>query len=194
MLATFLLTGARRGEVFGLEVGDIDFSEKLVRIRPNVWRSLKRDRHARWVPLWPQLRRILQEYLDDAGRTEGLLFPNTIDGGMVKDLRESIGHAVVAAKIEKRVTPHTFRLHVRRGAAPDARPWGAGEPLHRHARAGPQLNPADRADLRPPDDCTRGIGRRSWSTRRRVWYPSESRRRRNEGAVGARPRGVETGK
>ncbi len=35
LLATFLLTGARKSEVLGLEVEDISFDRKTVTFRPN---------------------------------------------------------------------------------------------------------------------------------------------------------------
>jgi integrase len=37
LLATFLLTGARSGEVLGLEVSDVSFDRRTVTIRPNAW-------------------------------------------------------------------------------------------------------------------------------------------------------------
>jgi integrase len=55
LLATFLLTGARSSEVFGLEVSDVSFDRRTVTIRPNRWRRLKTLPSARVVPLWRQL-------------------------------------------------------------------------------------------------------------------------------------------
>lgn len=40
IVATFLLTGGRRSEVFGLLVSDLDFENDLVRIQPNHYRGL----------------------------------------------------------------------------------------------------------------------------------------------------------
>jgi integrase len=60
LFATFLLTGARSGEVLGLELSDISFDRQTVTIRPNGWRRLKTLTSARVVPLWPQLEEILR--------------------------------------------------------------------------------------------------------------------------------------
>lgn len=75
MLATFLLTGGRQAEVLGLEVADVSFDRGTVTFRPNTWRRLKTQTSHRVVPLWPQLRAILERYL--ASRPPGrLLFPS----------------------------------------------------------------------------------------------------------------------
>lgn len=109
LLATFLLTGARASEVFGMLAEDVDVENQAVHLRPNRYRTLKRDSHRRWVPLWPQLREILEAYLEAHPRTpKGLLFPSP-NGGMLSDIRGSLSKAVDGAKIEKRVTLHTFR-------------------------------------------------------------------------------------
>lgn len=108
IVATTLLTGARWGEVSGLEVADVDLEAGHVCIRPNRWRKLK-SRHApRRVPLWPQLEQILREYLAKRSDLDGLLFPAE-GGGRLSDLRTGLGNAVEAANIEKHVTWHTLR-------------------------------------------------------------------------------------
>jgi len=91
IVATFLLTGGRKSEVLGLDVDDVSFDRGLVRFRPNEHRGLKTAPSHRDVPLWPQLRDILQEWIfgGEAPRTEGLLFPAP-HGGMVRDLRKSL--------------------------------------------------------------------------------------------------------
>lgn len=79
LLATFALTGARKSEVFGLEVDDVSFKYDRIFIRPNEWRDLKTRGSQRDVPLWPQLREILSEYLMERERSGGLgtlLFPS----------------------------------------------------------------------------------------------------------------------
>lgn len=108
ILATFLHTGGRAREVFGLEVGDIDFEAGLVHIRPNQWRVLKKDRHRRHVPLWPDLRATLAVYVKQWDREDGLLFPSP-NGGMLKDLRGSLSGALKRAGIDKNATLHTLR-------------------------------------------------------------------------------------
>ncbi len=107
LTATLLYTGCRRHEAFGLEVRDVDFTNRLVHVRANAWRPLKRGHH-RTVPLWPKLRRVLRVYLKTHPTGEGLLFPNE-KGRMLSDTRESLRVAVAAAKIEKRVTTTTLR-------------------------------------------------------------------------------------
>lgn len=64
-LAVHLLTGGRGSEVKGLEKADLDFVDNWVWIRPNATRrNVNKVRGtARRVPMWPQLRAILEEYL-----------------------------------------------------------------------------------------------------------------------------------
>jgi len=109
IIATFLLTGARKTEGFGLEVPDIDFENGQVHIRPNVWRGLKRLRHKRTVPLWPQLSEILEPYIANLGRETDLLFPSPTHGGMLDDVRWQLDMILKRATIAKPVSLHTFR-------------------------------------------------------------------------------------
>lgn len=91
IIATFLLTGGRAAEVLGLDVQDVSFDRGLVRFCPNAHRGLKTQTSVREVPIWPQLRDILQDWLygGEAPRTSGLLF-RAQHGGMVRDLRKSL--------------------------------------------------------------------------------------------------------
>jgi integrase len=99
VFATFLLTGGRRSEVFGLLVGDIDFDNGLVRIQPNEHRGLKRAWSERVVPLWPQLREFLAPYIDaHDGGPNALLFPGRREG-MLTDLRKPLGEISTHLKI-----------------------------------------------------------------------------------------------
>lgn len=120
LLATYLLTGGRRSEVLGLEVGDIDFTGKRVQFRPNRWRRLKNAKSARRVPLWPQLEEVLRAYLNRRTAAEvlgeapacSLLFPGltrTGQPGMVRDFRKALALAVEGAEISGHVTPKAFR-------------------------------------------------------------------------------------
>ena len=93
LVATFLLTGGRKAEVLGLTWGDIDFDLGLVTFAPNEWRGLKREWSERTVPLWPQLREILEAYRTATRSPSDLVFPSprTAHGGregMVNDLRK----------------------------------------------------------------------------------------------------------
>ena len=91
IIATMLLTGGRNSEVLGLDVEDVSFDRGIVYFRPNAHRTLKTKTSVRDVPLWPQLREILQAWLfgGDSPRTEGLIFAAP-GGGMVGDLRRTL--------------------------------------------------------------------------------------------------------
>lgn len=106
--ATYLYSGGRKIEVLGMEVRDIDFEHGEVRFRHNDWRLLKRNWHLRTVPLWPDLREILERYLS-IWQPSGLLFPAPGGGMLGGDFRGSIGAALKRAEIDKHVTLHTFR-------------------------------------------------------------------------------------
>ena len=97
LMATFLLTGGRRAEVFGLEESDILFDRELVLFRPNRWRRLKNAGSARAVPLWPQLAVVLRAYLNrrEVARLTGatvptLLFPSRT-GGLLEGCQKALG-------------------------------------------------------------------------------------------------------
>jgi integrase len=113
LVATFLLTGGRLAEVLGLEVGDIDFTRKTVRFRPNKWRPLKAG-DERSVPLWPQLEQILKAYLSSRQRIGGLLFPGRSRTGVEQMLAGKV-HSEIARAAEKaglvqHVSPQVFRV------------------------------------------------------------------------------------
>jgi integrase len=77
LLATFMLTGGRASEIFGLEVEDVSFDRKTVTFRPNQWRDLKTHTSRRTIPLWPQLEEILREHVFGSGMALGrLVFPS----------------------------------------------------------------------------------------------------------------------
>ena len=113
LIATFLLTGGRVGEVLGLEVDDISFDRKTVTFRPNAWRRLKTKRSHRTIPLWPQLEEILRSYVFDLDRPPGrLLFPAE-DGGMRRDIRgllDRLGERAgwKAGEIRAKMFRHTY--------------------------------------------------------------------------------------
>ena len=98
LIATFLLTGGRRSEVLGLLVSDVDFDNGLVRIQPNRFRGLKRAWSERAVPLWPQLREVLEPYCAPLlANSENLLFPGS-RGSPIADMRKAL--TAVADKLE----------------------------------------------------------------------------------------------
>lgn len=89
LIATCLLTGGRESEVLGLEVNDLSLDRNTVTFRPNGWRRLKTKKSHRTIPLWPQLREILERYLAERPPTR-LLFPSYRTGAeaMVTDWRK----------------------------------------------------------------------------------------------------------
>ncbi|MEX1182152.1 MAG: site-specific integrase [Gemmatimonadota bacterium] len=94
LIATYLLTGGREKEVLGLEVEDVSFDRGTITFRPNRWRRLKTATSHRSVPLWPQLREILQAYLygGETPRVSGLLFPSVRSqkDAMITDVRKML--------------------------------------------------------------------------------------------------------
>ena len=77
LIATHLLTGGRPAEVRGLLRSDVHFDRKTVTFRPNAFRRLKTEGSWRVVPLWPQLEKILRDYLNGPTAPTGeLLFPS----------------------------------------------------------------------------------------------------------------------
>jgi integrase len=90
IIATLLLTGGRKREVLGLEVGDLSFDRQTVTFRPHGHRRLKTLTSFRTVPLHPQLEEILRAYLRDHPRIGGLLFPSPRTRGMITDLRKAL--------------------------------------------------------------------------------------------------------
>jgi integrase len=66
--------------------------------RPNAWRRLKTKKSHRTIPLWPQLRAILERYLAERPPST-LLFPSYRTGreGMVTDWRKALDAVVARA-------------------------------------------------------------------------------------------------
>ena len=129
LLATFLLTGARETEVYGLELDDVSFERKTITFRPNEWRRLKTPGSHRVVPLHPQLEEILREYLRGPNRPTGdLLFPSFASGreAALTDTRKLLDHVAEragwkAGEIRTKMFRHTYcaaRLQTLDGGAP----------------------------------------------------------------------------
>lgn len=81
LVAVCLLTGCRPGEALDLAVEDVSFERGMIRFRPHEWTrgkgTLKTKASTRTVPMWPQLREILEAYLNPLERAPGtLLFPS----------------------------------------------------------------------------------------------------------------------
>jgi integrase len=139
LLATFLLTGARETEVYGLELDDVSLERRIVAYRPNRWRRLKTSGSQRTVPLWPQLEAILRQYLRGPHRPAGeLLFPSLASGqeAMLTDSRKLLDHIAERAgwrpgEIRSKALRHTYcaaRLQTLDGGAnPGDNPASASE-------------------------------------------------------------------
>jgi len=123
IVATLLLTGARKDEILGLEVKDVDLRRRVIHIHANRWRKVK-TRDERFVPLWPQLEEELKRYLERSPRGHGLLFPSedsderrdVMITAINKNLRkardvaaEKLDGADGAALVAKQVTPRSLR-------------------------------------------------------------------------------------
>ena len=105
LVATFLLTGGRKAEVLGLTWRDIDFDLEMVTFAPNEWRGLKREWSERTVPLWPQLREILEAYRPANCSPSDLVFPSPRTAhsgreGMVNDLRKVMADLGKRSKVD----------------------------------------------------------------------------------------------
>ena len=142
LIATFLLTGGRMQEVLGLDVEDISFDRGTVTFRPNAHRRLKTSTSHRSVPMWPQLREALQEYVFGAGKVSGLLFPSPMGTGMLQDLRKllnAIGERASFAKgeITSKMFRHTYcaaRLQTLDRGAPVS-PWTVAKEMGHGGRS-----------------------------------------------------------
>ena len=114
LLATFLLTGGRASEVLGLEMADVSLDRAVVTFRPNDWRRLKNDGSFRSVPLWPQLRAILERYLIEHPPSR-LLFPSyrTKQEAMATDFHKQLDAIATragwqAGEIRSKMFRHTY--------------------------------------------------------------------------------------
>jgi integrase len=106
-MAVHLLTGGRGSEVKGLEKADLDFVDHWIWIRPNATRrNVNKVRGtARRVPMWPQLRAILEEYLAGPHVPDG---PRLFDGTDCRKWMDEIAADVGWEK--KRVRLKVFRV------------------------------------------------------------------------------------
>ncbi len=114
MIATFLLTGGRESDVLGLEVADVSFDRGIVTFRPNEWRRLKTATSHRSVPLWPQLRAVLERYVTERPPSR-LLFPPYRTGAeaMVTDFNKLLDAVATRAgwkpgEIRSKMFRHTY--------------------------------------------------------------------------------------
>lgn len=71
-VATFMLTGAREGEITRLQLRHLDFESRIIHIP-----DPKTGRVARSIPMHSQLREVLLSYVQRLGRTNGYAFTTT---------------------------------------------------------------------------------------------------------------------
>ncbi len=98
----------------------------VVTFRPNTWRRLKTVTSHRSVPLWPQLRQVLEQYLT-ALPPSRLLFPSyrTGEETMVTDFHKLLDAVAGRAgwkpgEIRSRSGDFRTKTHLLRRAAPNA--------------------------------------------------------------------------
>lgn len=121
-LAVHLLTGGRGSEVKGLEKADLDFAENWVWIRPNDTRANvnKARGTARRVPMWPQLREVLEPYLASPHAPEGpRLFDGTDCRKWLDEIAADVGWPSERVRLKVfRVTYASARIQTLDGGAP----------------------------------------------------------------------------
>ncbi|HEX6041298.1 tyrosine-type recombinase/integrase [Longimicrobium sp.] len=103
-LATFILTGAREGEIRRLLVTQLDFDSLSVYIP-----GTKTDVSERTMPMHPQLAEILLPHVQRLGRNDGLVF-TTASGAPVGDWRKILDAIATRAGFPKgQIRTRVFR-------------------------------------------------------------------------------------
>ena len=107
VVAVFAYTGCRAREVWGLTPADVG---EVIRIQPNPYNRLKRETSERVIPLWPELKTILEPHLTLVDVMDS---PTVLPwrGKSYPDVRKLLGRAVTVAKVKKplRGTPSATR-------------------------------------------------------------------------------------
>lgn len=104
VLMTMYATGLRVSEATRLRIEDIDSQRMTIHVRAG------KGAKDRMVPLSPVLLEALRSYWRTA-RPTTWLFPGSGSGGPIRleTIREACRRATLAARLVKRVTPHTLR-------------------------------------------------------------------------------------
>ena len=120
MIATALYAGLRKGELYGLRWIDIAFDAKRIDVRRSYALAPKSGK-ARFLPLNPELARILREWKKVCPETdEGLVFPVLDGAGFYRmGIRSNMRGIAVLMKAAKCHVPskpwhslrHTFASH-----------------------------------------------------------------------------------
>src|ERR1700675_3690857 len=88
LFATAAGTGMRAGELYGLQVDDIDFFRNVIHVRRSAWegelQSPKTRNARRAISITKSLGNMLKGHLD--GRTTGLIFPCRAYNGIQRPL------------------------------------------------------------------------------------------------------------
>ncbi len=151
LVATFLLTGGRQKEVAGLAIRDIRFDVDTVTFRPHPWHKggrLKTEGAERTIPLWPQLREILEGYLAAYRRRlpGEVLFPSphvAVDRPLT-NLRDLLDRLAVRAGFLVPVLDRNGQALSNR-----CRPARLDRPAHSHQGVPPDLLCGQAADAGP---------------------------------------------
>jgi len=120
IVAVMLLAGLRESETYALRVQDVDFEKGFLHVRTKKQtrgtrrsRRLKTGHAIRVVPLWPQLREILEPHIASLPNSEPTahVFPADASGERsVSCVRGSFARIVADAGLtDKGVTFHTLR-------------------------------------------------------------------------------------
>jgi integrase len=103
-LATFILTGAREGEIRRLQVSHLDFDSLSIYIP-----GTKTDGSERTMPMHPQLAEILLPHVQRFGRRDGLVF-TTASGAPIGDWRKILDAIATRAGFPKgQIRTRVFR-------------------------------------------------------------------------------------
>ena len=98
-------TGARLGEVVGLEARDVDFQNKTIRIRPNSVRGLKTKSSDRTVPLSQRATEALQGLEVEASDTAPM-FPQ-----YARERGSDAASAMMMKRLRRKITDKKVSLH-----------------------------------------------------------------------------------
>jgi site-specific recombinase XerD len=108
IVATYAYTGARKEEVLGLLAGDIRLTSSQVVIENNQFRTLKNENARRTIPLWPDLRRILEPLVRSTPPHQ-LLFPCHQTGRMLVTIDATLDRLAHLAGLTQKVRSHILR-------------------------------------------------------------------------------------
>jgi integrase len=102
LVAFFSYTGLRKAEGLGTRTADLHLDRGVLRVRPNRWRGLKTGESERVLPIFGELRLILQAYLTGPYAPTGdLLFPSPVGDveRPLTNLRRSLGPLPMPARL-----------------------------------------------------------------------------------------------